>query len=128
MIKELLYLFILFIAGYLVLITFFNFYSSAGKIIANDVSNITTPTYESQVNYIINHYNSGNYSILYLVQNINPSNCINSIDIGNTMVNFTYKVLNQYTVELNVSYPVNAGDNLTLTFCNGQSSLYYISQ
>jgi len=128
MIKELLYLFILFIAGYLVLITFFNFYSSAGKIIANDVSNITTPTYESQVNYIINHYNSGNYSILYLVQNINPSNCINSIDIGNTMVNFTYKVLNQYTVELNISYPVNAGDNLTLTFCNGQSSLYYIGQ
>jgi len=127
MIKELLYLFILFIAGYLVLSTFFNFYSSAGKIIANDVSNITTPTYENQVNYIINHYNSGNYSILYLVQNINPSNCINSIDIGNTMVNFTYKVLNQYTVELNVSYPVNAGDNLTLTFCNGQSSLYYIS-
>jgi len=128
MIKELLYLFILFIAGYLVLSTFFNFYSSAGKIIANQISNITTPTYESQVNYIINHYNSGNYSILYLVQNINPSNCINSIDIGNTMVNFTYKVLNQYTVELNVSYPVNAGDNLTLTFCNGQSSLYYISQ
>ncbi|MFP3132045.1 MAG: hypothetical protein RXQ77_01750 [Candidatus Nanopusillus sp.] len=128
MIKELLYLFILFIAGYLVLSTFFNFYSSAGKIIANDVSNITTPTYESQVNYIINHYNSGNYSILYLVQNINPSNCINSIYIGNTMVNFTYKVLNQYTVELNVSYPVNAGDNLTLTFCNGQSSLYYIGQ
>ncbi|MFP3316882.1 MAG: hypothetical protein RXN79_00535 [Candidatus Nanopusillus sp.] len=128
MIKELLYLFILFIAGYLVLSTFFNFYSSAGKIIANDVSNITTPTYESQVNYIINHYNSGNYSILYLVQNINPSNCINSIDIGNTVVNFTYKVLNQYTVELNISYPVNAGDNLTLTFCNGQSSLYYIGQ
>ena len=128
MIKELLYLFILFIAGYLVLSPFFNFYSSAGKIIANDVSNITTPTYESQVNYIINHYNSGNYSILYLVQNINPSNCINSIDIGNTMVNFTYKVLNQYTVELNISYPVNAGDNLTLTFCNGQSSLYYIGQ
>ena len=128
MIKELIYLFILFIAGYLVLSTFFNFYSSAGKIIANDVSNITTPTYESQVNYIINHYNSGNYSILYLVQNINPSNCINSIDIGNTMVNFTYKVLNQYTIELNVSYPVNTGDNLTLTFCNGQSSLYYISQ
>ena len=128
MIKELLYLFILFIAGYLVLITFFNFYSSAGKIIANDVSNITTPTYESQVNYIINHYNSGNYSILYLVQNINPSNCINNIDIGNKMVNFTYKVLNQYTVELNISYPVNAGDNLTLTFCNGQSSLYYIGQ
>jgi len=128
MIKELLYLFILFIAGYLVLSTFFNFYSSAGKIIANQISNITTPTYESQVNYIINHYNSGNYSILYLVQNINPSNCINSIDIGNTMVNFTYKVLNQYTVELNISYPVNAGDNLTLTFCNGQSSLYYIGQ
>jgi len=128
MIKELLYLFILFIAGYLVLSTFFNFYSSAGKIIANDVSNITTPTYESQVNYIINHYNSGNYSILYLVQNINPSNCINSIEVGNTMVNFTYKVLNQYTIELNVSYPVNTGDNLTLTFCNGQSSLYYISQ
>jgi hypothetical protein len=127
MIKELIYLFILFIAGYLVLSTFFNFYSSAGKIIANDVSNITTPTYESQVNYIINHYNSGNYSILYLVQNINPSNCINSIDIGNTMVNFTYKVLNQYTIELNVSYPVNAGNNLTVTFCNGQSSLYYIS-
>lgn len=128
MIKELIYLFILFIAGYLVLSTFFNFYSSAGKIIANDVSNITTPTYESQVNYIINHYNSGNYSILYLVQNINPSNCINSIEVGNTMVNFTYKVLNQYTIELNVSYPVNTGDNLTLTFCNGQSSLYYISQ
>ena len=128
MIKELLYLFILFIAGYLVLSTFFNFYSSAGKIIANQISNITTPTYESQVNYIINHYNSGNYSILYLVQNINPSNCINSIEVGNTMVNFTYKVLNQYTIELNVSYPVNTGDNLTLTFCNGQSSLYYISQ
>ena len=128
MIRELIYLFILFVAGYLVLSTFFNFYSSAGKIIANQISNITTPTYESQVNYIINHYNSGNYSILYLVQNINPSNCINSIDIGNTMVNFTYKVLNQYTVELNISYPVNAGDNLTLTFCNGQSSLYYIGQ
>ena len=128
MIRELIYLFILFIAGYLVLSTFFNFYSSAGKIIANQISNITTPTYESQVNYIINHYNSGNYSILYLVQNINPSNCINSIDVGNTMVNFTYKVLNQYTIELNVSYPVNAGDNLTITFCNGQSSLYYISQ
>jgi len=127
MIKELIYLFILFIAGYLVLSTFFNFYSSAGKIIANEISNITTPTYESQVNYIINHYNSGNYSILYLVQNINPSNCINSIEVGNTMVNFTYKVLNQYTIELNVSYPVNAGDNLTITFCNGQSSLYYIS-
>ena len=127
MIKELLYLFILFIAGYLVLSTFFNFYSSAGKIIANEISNITTPTYESQVNYIINHYNSGSYSILYLVQNINPSNCINSIEIGNTPVNFTYKVLNQYTIELNVSYPVNFGDNLTITFCNGQSSLYYIS-
>ena len=126
MIRELIYLFILFVAGYLVLSTFFNFYSSAGKIIANQISNITTPTYESQVNYIINHYNSGNYSILYLVQNINPSNCINSIDVGNTMVNFTYKVLNQYTIELNVSYPVNAGDNLTVTFCNGQSSLYYI--
>jgi hypothetical protein len=127
MIRELIYLFILFVAGYLVLSTFFNFYSSAGKIIANEISNITTPTYESQVNYIINHYNSGNYSILYLVQNINPSNCINSIEVGNTMVNFTYKVLNQYTIELNVSYPVNAGDNLTITFCNGQSSLYYIS-
>jgi hypothetical protein len=127
MIKELIYLFILFVAGYLVLSTFFNFYSSAGKIIANEISNITTPTYESQVNYIINHYNSGNYSILYLVQNINPSNCINSIEVGNTMVNFTYNVLNQYTIELNVSYPVNAGDNLTVTFCNGQSSLYYIS-
>jgi len=127
MIRELIYLFILFVAGYLVLSTFFNFYSSAGKIIANQISNITTPTYESQVNYIINHYNSGNYSILYLVQNINPSNCINSIDVGNTMVNFTYKVLNQYTIELNVSYPVNAGDNLTITFCNGQSSLYYIN-
>ena len=127
MIRELIYLFILFVAGYLVLSTFFNFYSSAGKIIANQISNITTPTYESQVNYIINHYNSGNYSILYLVQNINPSNCINSIDVGNTMVNFSYKVLNQYTIELNVSYPVNAGDNLTITFCNGQSSLYYIN-
>jgi len=127
MIRELIYLFILFVAGYIVLSTFFNFYSSAGKIIANQISNITTPTYESQVNYIINHYNSGNYSILYLVQNINPSNCINSIDVGNTMVNFSYKVLNQYTIELNVSYPVNAGDNLTITFCNGQSSLYYIS-
>ena len=127
MIRELIYLFILFVAGYIVLSTFFNFYSSAGKIIANQISNITTPTYESQVNYIINHYNSGNYSILYLVQNINPSNCINSIDVGHTMVNFTYKVLNQYTIELNVSYPVNAGDNLTITFCNGQSSLYYIS-
>ena len=126
MIRELIYLFILFVAGYIVLSTFFNFYSSAGKIIANQISNITTPTYESQVNYIINHYNSGNYSILYLVQNINPSNCINSIEVGNTMVNFTYKVLNQYTIELNVSYPVNAGDNLTVTFCNGQSSLYYI--
>jgi len=127
MIRELIYLFILFVAGYLVLSTFFNFYSSAGKIIANQISNITTPTYESQVNYIINHYNSGNYSILYLVQNINPSNCINSIDVGNTMVNFTYNVLNQYTIELNVSYSVNAGDNLTITFCNGQSSLYYIN-
>jgi len=127
MIRELIYLFILFVAGYLVLSTFFNFYSSAGKIIANEISNITNPTYESQVNYIINHYNSGSYSILYLVQNINPSNCINSIEVGNTMVNFTYKVLNQYTIELNVSYPVNAGDNLTITFCNGQSSLYYIS-
>ncbi|NAZ26372.1 MAG: hypothetical protein GU343_02470 [Nanoarchaeota archaeon] len=127
MIKELIYIFILFVAGYLVLSTFFNFYSSAGKIIANEISNITNPTYESQVNYIINHYNSGSYSILYLVQNINPSNCINSIEVGNTMVNFTYKVLNQYTIELNVSYPVNAGDNLTITFCNGQSSLYYIS-
>ena len=127
MIRELIYLFILFVAGYIVLSTFFNFYSSAGKIIAKEISNITTPTYESQVNYIINHYNSGNYSILYLVQNINPSNCINSIDVGNTMVNFTYKVLNQYTIELNVSYPVNAGDNLTITFCNGQSSLYYIN-
>jgi len=127
MIRELIYLFILFIAGYLILSTFFNFYSSAGKIIANEISNITTPTYENQVNYIINHYNSGGYSILYLVQNINPSNCINSVKVGNTMVNFTYKVLNQYTIELNVSYPVNAGDNLTITFCNGQSSLYYIS-
>jgi len=127
MIRELIYLFILFIAGYLVLSTFFNFYSLAGKIIANEISNITTPTYVSQVNYIINHYNSVSYSILYLAQNINPSNCINSIEIGNTMVNFTYKVLNQYTIELNVSYPVNAGDNLTVTFCNGQSSLYYIS-
>ncbi|MFP3256936.1 MAG: hypothetical protein RXO36_03970 [Candidatus Nanopusillus acidilobi] len=127
MIKELIYLFILFIAGYLVLSTFFNFYSSAGKIIAKEISNITTPTYESQVNYIVNYNNYGSYSILYLVQNINPSNCINSIEIGNSMVNFTYKVLNQYTIELNVSYPVNAGDNLTVTFCNGQSSLYYIS-
>ena len=127
MIRELIYLFILFVAGYLILSTFFNFYSSAGKIIANEISNITTPTYVNQVNYIINHYNSGGYSILYLVQNINPSNCINSVKVGNTMVNFTYKVLNQYTIELNVSYPVNAGDNLTITFCNGQSSLYYIS-
>jgi hypothetical protein len=127
MIRELIYLFILFVAGYIVLSTFFNFYSSAGKIIANDISNITTPTHESQVNYIINHYNYGSYSILYLVQNINPSNCINNIEVGNTMVNFTYKVLNQYTIELNISYPVNAGDNLTITFCNGQSSLYYIN-
>ncbi|MFP3166815.1 MAG: hypothetical protein RXQ68_00065 [Candidatus Nanopusillus sp.] len=127
MIRELIYLIILFIAGYLVLSTFFNFYSSAGKIIASEISNITSPTYESQVNYIINYYNSGNYSILYLVQNINPSNCINNIEVGNTMVNFTYNVLNQYTIELNISYPVNAGDNLTITFCNGQSSLYYIS-
>jgi len=125
MIRELIYLFILFIAGYLVLNAFFNFYSSAGKIIANEISNITTPTYESQVNYIINHYNSGNYSILYLVQNMHPS-CISNVKVGNEIVNFTYKVLNQYTIELNVSYPVNAGDNLTITFCNGQSSLYYI--
>jgi hypothetical protein len=127
MIRELIYLFILFVAGYFVLSTFFNFYSSAGKIIANEISNITNPTYESQVNYIVNYNNYGNYSILYLVQNINPSNCINNIEVGNTMVNFTYKVLNQYTIELNVSYPVNAGNNLTITFCNGQSSLYYIS-
>jgi len=126
MIRELIYLFILFIAGYLVLSVFFNFYSSAGKIIANQISNITTPTYNGQVNYIINHYNSGNYSILYLVQNMNPS-CISNVEVGNEIVNFTYKVLNQYTIELNISYPVNAGDNLTVTFCNGQSSLYYIS-
>jgi len=127
MIKELIYLFILFVAGYIVLSTFFNFYSSAGKIIANEISNITFPKYQSQVNYIVNYYNSGNYSILYLIQNVNPSNCINNIKVGNKMVNFTYKIVNQYTIELNVSYPVNAGDNLTITFCNGQSSLYYIA-
>jgi len=125
MIRELIYLFILFVAGYLVLSAFFNFYSSAGKIIANQISNITTPIYNGQVNYVVNYYNSGNNSILYLVQNINPS-CISNVEVGNTIVNFTYKVLNQYTIELNVSYPVNAGDNLTVTFCNGQSSLYYI--
>jgi len=125
MIRELIYLFILFVAGYLVLSAFFNFYSSAGKIIANQISNITTPVYNGQVNYVVNYYNSGNNSILYLVQNINPS-CISNVKVGNKMVNFTYKVLNQYTIELNVSYPVNAGDNLTVTFCNGQSSLYYI--
>jgi predicted ATP-grasp superfamily ATP-dependent carboligase len=125
MIRELIYLFILFIAGYLVLSAFFNFYSSAGKIIANQISNITTPIYNGQVNYVVNYYNSGNNSILYLVQNMNPS-CISNVEIGNKIVNFTYKVLNQYTIELNVSYPVNAGDNLTVTFCNGQSSLYYI--
>jgi hypothetical protein len=125
MIRELIYLFILFVVGYLVLSAFFNFYSSAGKIIANQISNITTPTYNSQVNYVVNYYNSGNNSILYLVQNMNPS-CISNVEVGNEMVNFTYKVLNQYTIELNVSYPVNAGDNLTVTFCNGQSSLYYI--
>ena len=78
MIKELIYLFILFVAGYIVLSTFFNFYSSAGKIIANEISNITFPKYQSQVNYIVNYYNSGNYSILYLIQNVNPSNCINN--------------------------------------------------
>jgi len=127
MIRELIYLFILFITGYIVLSTFFNFYSSAGKIIAEGISNITTPTLGTQVSYIINHYNSGDYSILYLVQNIDPSNCINSIKVGNTMVNFTYKALNQYTIELNISYPVNTGDSLTVTFCNGQSSLYYLS-
>jgi len=127
MIRELIYLFILFIVGYIVLSTFFNFYSSAGKIIAEGISNITTPTLGTQVSYIINHYNSGDYSILYLVQNIDPSNCINSIKVGNTMVNFTYKALNQYTIELNISYPVNTGDSLTVTFCNGQSSLYYLS-
>jgi len=125
MIRELIYLFILFVAGYLVLSAFFNFYSSAGKIIANQISNITTPIYNGQVNYVVNYYNSGNNSILYLVQNINPS-CISNVEVGNEIVNFTYKVLNQYTIELNVSYPVNAGDNLTVTFCNGQSSLYYI--
>jgi len=125
MIRELIYLFILFVAGYLVLSAFFNFYSSAGKIIANQISNITTPVYNGQVNYVVNYYNSGNNSILYLVQNINPS-CISNVEVGNKIVNFTYKVLNQYTIELNVSYPVNAGDNLTVTFCNGQSSLYYI--
>jgi hypothetical protein len=126
MIRELIYLFILFVAGYLVLSAFFNFYSSAGKIIANQISNITTPIYNGQVNYVVNYYNSGNNSILYLVQNMNPS-CISNVEVGNKMVNFTYKVLNQYTIELNISYPVNAGDNLTVTFCNGQSSLYYIS-
>jgi hypothetical protein len=125
MIRELIYLFILFVAGYLVLSAFFNFYSSAGKIIANQISNITTPIYNGQVNYVVNYYNSGNNSILYLVQNMNPS-CISNVEVGNKIVNFTYKVLNQYTIELNVSYPVNAGDNLTVTFCNGQSSLYYI--
>jgi hypothetical protein len=127
MIRELIYLFILFIIGYLVLSTFFNFYSSVGKIIADSISNITTSTYETQVSYIVNHYNSGDYSILYLVQNIDPSNCINSIKVGDTMVNFTYKVLNQYTIELNIGYPVNTGDRLTVTFCNGQSNLYYLS-
>jgi len=127
MIRELIYLFILFIIGYIVLSTFFNFYSSAGKIIANDISNITTSIHGTQVSYIINHYNSDNYSILYLVQNIDPSNCINNIKVGNKIVNFTYKVLNQYTIELNISYPVNTGDHLTVTFCNGQSSIYYLS-
>jgi len=127
MIRELIYLFILFIIGYIVLSTFFNFYSSAGKIIANDISNITTSIHGTQVSYIINHYNSDNYSILYLVQNIDPSNCINNIKVGNKIVNFTYKVLNQYTIELNISYPVNTGDSLTVTFCNGQSSIYYLS-
>jgi hypothetical protein len=127
MIRELIYLFILFVAGYLVLSTFFNFYSSAGKIIAKEISNITNPTFVSQVNYIINHNNDDNYSILYLVQNIDPSGCINRIKVGNKVVNFTYKALNQYTIELNISYPINVGDNLTITFCNGQSSLYYIS-
>ncbi len=127
MIRELIYLLILFITGFIVLSIFFDFYSSAGRIIADGISNITTSTHGTRVSYIINHYNAGDYSILYLVQNIDPSNCINSVKVRDTIVNFTYKVLNQYTIELNISYPVNKGDRLTVTFCNGQSTLYYIS-
>ena len=124
MIKELVFLIILFVSGFIVLQTFFNFYNAAGKIIARQIENIT---YASPVSYVINEQNFNGYAILYIVQNQVNNTCIENVEINNNPVNFSYKVLNQYTVELNVSENVYAGYNMTVTFCNGQSLTYIIS-
>ncbi|BFI73577.1 hypothetical protein YN1_5640 [Nanoarchaeota archaeon] len=128
MIRELIFLIILFVAGFFVLQAFYSFYNSAGKIIARQVENLTNNVnYVSQVNYVINEQNFNGYSILYLIQNQIKNECIKNIDINNNPVNFSYKILNKYTIELNVSTNVYAGNNMTVTFCNGQSYNYMIS-
>ena len=124
MIKELIFLIILFISGFIVLQTFFNFYNAAGKIIARQIENIT---YASPISYVIDEQNFNGYSILYIVQNQINNECIKNIEINNTPVNFTYEILNQYTIKLNVSKNIYKGDNMRVTFCNGQSLNYIIS-
>ena len=127
MIKELVYLFILFIAGFLVLQTFYSFYNSAGKIIANQIENITNNNVVYPVNYVINENNFNGYSMLYLVQNNQNISCIKNIEVNDLPVNFSYREINQYTLEINVSTNVYAGDNVTIEYCNGQSYVYLIS-
>ncbi|MGC9133051.1 MAG: hypothetical protein ACP5GJ_01430 [Nanopusillaceae archaeon] len=127
MIRELIYLTILFLVGFFVLQVFYSFYSSAGKIIAREVENITNTNYASPGSYIINEENFNDYSILYLIQNQQKNVCINKIEINNIPANFSYKVINQYTLELNVSENVNAGSNITIEYCNGQSYNYIIT-
>jgi hypothetical protein len=127
MIRELAYLIILFIAGFFILHVFYSFYNSAGKIIAKEVENITNINYVSPISYIINKENFNGYSILYLIQNQQSNVCINKIEVNNVPVNFSYKMINQYTVELNISGNVNAGSNITIEYCNGQYYNYIIT-
>ncbi|BBL45369.1 hypothetical protein MJ1_0198 [Nanobdella aerobiophila] len=127
MIKEVLYLSILFLVGYFVLSYFFNFYNISGKFIANQFLNQTNNiNYQSPVSYVIYDYNINNQSLLYLVQS-GMDGCIKNVYVGNQEVNFSYNLSNSYTYQLYVDYPVDVGDNITITFCNGQSNLYTIS-
>ena len=128
MIKELIYLTVLFIVGFIVLQVFYNFYNSAGKIIARQIENITNnANYVSPISYVINEQDFNGYSILYLIQGQQNKLCIKNIEINNAPVNFSYNQINQYTVEINVSEDVYAGNNITLTLCNGQSYSYIIT-
>ncbi|MGC9079129.1 MAG: hypothetical protein ACP5G1_00110 [Nanopusillaceae archaeon] len=129
MLRQLVYLAVLFIVGYISVYIFYNYFESTGNVLAREVSNFTNSVYvQPFTSYIISSYSSPEYSILYLIGSSQLSNCIKNILVEDLPVNYTVKFLNNYTAEIKVyGREVDKGANLTIQYCDGQKVFYIIS-